>query len=225
VLQLAESLRESARRSGVLRAVAFATALHGETALLMGDLDLAESELREAAALHHDIGSTAGEAHSLQRWAEVELARGDRAQAMRLLQRALPLARWSNIAMHLLQRLYGSMIAAAEDPESARAVVDRAEATMSQEDRCAFCSVMLEVPAAIACADAGDLADAQRHLAAAERSAALWEGTAWQAALTEARAHLALATGDELGARRLLQEASQLFEASGQPLDAVRCQV
>ncbi len=63
VLALAATLRESARRSGVLRAVAFATALRGEAALLSGDLTLAEAELTEAAELHHDIGSTAGEAH------------------------------------------------------------------------------------------------------------------------------------------------------------------
>ena len=39
-----------------------------------------------------------------------------------------------------------------------------------------------EIPATIACADAGDLAAAERHLAAAELSAAKWEGTAWPAA-------------------------------------------
>ena len=38
------------RRSGVLRAVAFATALRGEAALLSGDLALADEELTEAAA-------------------------------------------------------------------------------------------------------------------------------------------------------------------------------
>ena len=50
VLALAATLRESARRSGVLRAVAFATALRGEAALLSGDLALAEAELTEAVA-------------------------------------------------------------------------------------------------------------------------------------------------------------------------------
>ena len=146
VLALAATLRESARRSGVLRAVAFATALRGEAALLSGDLDLADAELTEAAQLHHDIGSTAGEAHSLQRLAEVRLAQGDRAEATRLLQRALPLARWSAIALHLLQRVYGTMIRAAPDVDSARAVVDQATAALGQEDSCTFCNVMLAVP-------------------------------------------------------------------------------
>jgi len=223
VLALGATLRESARRSGVLRAVAFATALRGEAALLSGDLALAESELTEATQLHHDIGSIAGESHSLQRLAEVRLAQGDRAEATRLLHRALPLARWSSIALHLLQRVYGTMIRAAPDVDSARAVVDQAVAALGQEDSCTFCSIMLAVPAATACADAGDLDDARRHLAAAERSAALWKGTAWQAAITEAWAHLDSAEGDRDAAHRRLLEAAELFTAAGQPLDADRC--
>jgi DNA-binding SARP family transcriptional activator len=223
VLALSAKLRESARRSGVLRAVAFATALRGEAALLSGDLTLAETELTEAAELHHDIGSTAGEAHSLQRLAEVRLAQGDRAEAQQLLRRALPLARWSATALHLLQRVYGTMIRAAPDVETARAVVDQAMSTVGQEDACPFCSIMLAVPAAIACADAGDLDDARQHLAIAERSAALWKGSAWQASIAEARAHLHRAEGDAETARRRLREAAELFAAAGQPLDVDRC--
>jgi hypothetical protein len=82
---------------------------------------------------------------------------------------------------------------------------------------------MLSVPAAIACADVGEVEAAQVHLRTAERSAALWQGTAWQAALLEARAHLAHAEGDHAGSRRLLQQAAECFETAGQPLDADRC--
>jgi len=207
----------------VLRAVAFATALRGETYLLNGDLAAADSELQEAVDLHRDIGSAAGEAHSLQRLAEVKLALGDRAGANRLLHKALPLARFSSISMHLLQRVFGTMIVAAGDAEAARTVVDRAEAAIGFPDQCAFCSVMLAVPAAIACADVGDIQDAERHLQAAEKSAVMWEGTAWRAALLEARAHLSFAQGRERDSARLLSEAAELFEESSQPLDAARC--
>jgi DNA-binding SARP family transcriptional activator/tetratricopeptide (TPR) repeat protein len=223
VLRLAAELRATAERSGVLRAVAFATALRGETALLMGDLDLADTELHEAADLHRDIGSSAGEAHSLQRLAEVKLALGDRAAASQLLHRALPLARFTSVAQHLLQRVYGTMIVAASSPGAARAMVDHAEAALGPNDRCPSCAIMLAIPAARACAEVGDVEAARRHLHEAENSARIWEGTAWQASILEIKAHLASADGDPTTARQLAQAAADLFEASGQPLDARRC--
>jgi hypothetical protein len=42
VIDLAHGLRRTAHDAGALRAVAFASALAGEAALLAGDLDLAE---------------------------------------------------------------------------------------------------------------------------------------------------------------------------------------
>ena len=111
-------------------------------------------ELQQSIELHHDIAATSGEAAALQRLAEVHLARGDNDEANRLLNQALPLARWSAIALHLLQRIFGTMILAAPDPASARAVVDRAEATLGTEDACPFCDIMLAIPAAIACSRA-----------------------------------------------------------------------
>lgn len=223
VIELAEDLRRRAGRSGALRGAAFATALIGEAALLMDDLDRAEAELREAVELHHDIDASAGEAHSLQRLAEVHLARGDRPMARQLLERALPLARWSVISNHLLQRIYGSMIAAAEDPVAARAVVDRAEATLGEPDHCPFCAVMLAVPASIACADVGDIEGARRHLEVGEESAQRWEGSAWDGAVLEARAHLARAEGREGDLVVLAARAAAQFEAAGQARDAARC--
>ena len=223
VMDFADDVRASAQRAGALRGVAFAAAMHGEAALLAGELDEAEVQLQEAADLHRELVAPAGEAHSLQRLAEVHLARGDKDTANRLLQRALPLARWSMLAPHLLQRIYGTMIQAARSPVEARAIVDRAYGAMAQNDQCSFCTVMLALPAAMACADGGDLDDAQAHLAAAERSAALWEGTAWQAAIVEARAHLAAARGAAGEASRLLTEAAGIFDGAGQPLDAARC--
>ena len=159
----------------------------------------------------------------MQRLAEVRLAHGDREGAQRLLNRALPLARWSLIAAHLLQRIHGTMIAAAPDPQAALAVVDRAEATMGETDRCTFCDVMFAVPATIACARAGDVDQARRRLAEAETMAARWDGLAWQAAVTECRAHIAVAEGDLDSGGRLFGEAAEMFQVAGQVLDERRC--
>ena len=225
VIELARDLQSTARRSGALRAAAFASALIGEAALLSGDLDLAAAELIEAAELHRDLGSAGGQAHSLQRLAEVRIADGDRVEAMRLVQEAFPLARSSMIAKHLLQRVFGTMITAARSPLEARVIVDRAESTLGWDDACAFCQIMLSVPATIACARAGDMAHARRHLEAAERSALLWQGTAWEASISEARAAVATASGDPETACRQLHSATERFRRAGQPLDAARVEL
>jgi DNA-binding winged helix-turn-helix (wHTH) protein/tetratricopeptide (TPR) repeat protein len=223
VVALTRQLREQAERTGARRGVAFAVTVAGEAALLAGDLDAARADLGEALALHTEMGADTGAAHALQRLAEVELAAGDRAAARRLLRRALPLARWSPLARHLLQRIYGTLISAASDAEAALAVVDEAAERLDEPFSCIFCQVMIAVPAAIACTEGGRMDEARSWLAQAERSAANWQGTAWQGAVAEARAHLVRAEGDRAAAGRLLAEAAALFEVAGQPLDAQRC--
>ncbi|MGD9704876.1 MAG: AAA family ATPase [Acidimicrobiia bacterium] len=225
VIAVARDLQTTAKRSGALRAAAFASALIGEAALLSGDLEIAAAELREARDLHRDLGSAAGEAHSLQRLAEVRIAEGDRDAAMRLLLEALPLARASMIAKHLLQRVFGTMILAAPNELEARAIVDRAESMLGWDDACMFCSVMLAVPASIACARSGDLPSARRHLATAELSAQLWQGTAWEAGIAEAQAVVAAVDGDLVLAGERMRSAVRQFERAGQPLDAERCRL
>jgi hypothetical protein len=102
-------------------------------------------------------------------------------------------------------------------------VVDQAQSTLGFEDTCAFCSIMLDVPAAIACAEVGDLDHAHHHLRMARRAGKLWAGTAWEASVLEARAHVARAEGDLDSFGRLLDEAAARFASAGQPADAERC--
>ncbi|MBN2624651.1 MAG: hypothetical protein JXA83_14830, partial [Acidimicrobiales bacterium] len=198
-------------------------AVAGEAALLSGDLDAARTDLTAAAEAHRSLGSETGTAHALQRLAEVELAAGDRAEADRLARRALPLARWSPLSHHLLQRIYGTLVATAPDSEAALAVVDEAEHAVDEHTGCMMCHVMIAVPATIAFAEGGRLPEARAWLAEAEASARRWQGTAWQGAVAEAHAHVARAEGDEATARRLLDRAARLFEEADQPLDARRC--
>ena len=223
VLALTRQLRDQAERAGVRRGVAFAVTVAGEAALLAGDLDAARADLVDALAMHVEMAADTGTAHTLQRLAEVELAAGDRPAAERLLRRALPLARWSPLARHLLQRIYGTLIAAAPDADAALAVVDEAAGTLDEPFACMFCQVMIAVPASIACVEGGRLDEARVWLAQAQSSAAAWQGTAWQGAVAEAGAHLARAEGDDAAAGRLLTGAVELFTIAGQPLDAQRC--
>ncbi len=159
----------------------------------------------------------------LQRLAEVRVAEGDGVEATRLLQQALPLARSSIIAKHLLQRIFGTMILAASDAAAARAIVDRAESTLGWDDACPFCSIMLSVPASIACARAGDLEVAQRHLALAEQSAVLWRARRGRQGSPRRRRRSLRRAATPRPARELMQSATEQFQRAGQPLDAERC--
>ena len=155
----------------------------------------------------------------------MHLYRGDPAAVAPLLQRAIPLARFSIIAQCLLPRCYGTMIDAAADPEAACAAVDRAEATLgpNNDDQCSFCAIMLAAPAVRALTAAGDLDRARRWRDVAEASGAKLEGTAWEGALLEVRAAVARAEGRPIEAGRLYASAAALFDSSGQPFDAARC--
>jgi DNA-binding winged helix-turn-helix (wHTH) protein/tetratricopeptide (TPR) repeat protein len=223
VIDLARRLRDQADEMGARAAIAFATLVAGEAALLAGDLDAARADLTEAVDLHVALDAGTGTAHALQRLAEVELAAGDPAEAERLLRRALTLARWSPLARHLLQRIYGTLVTAAPDREAALALVDEALEASDEHQSCVLCHVMIAVPAAIACAEGGRLDAARDWVRQAERSARLWRGTAWRGAAREARAHLRRAEGDPAEAADLLAEAADMFDAAGQPLDAQRC--
>jgi tetratricopeptide (TPR) repeat protein len=223
VVRLADELAEGAEAAGALRAQGFAATMRGEAMLLAGDLPAAREALERGVALHREAQADAGLAHALQRLAEVALAEGDRAEAERLCREAIPLARWSPIARHLLQRSYGTLIAAAPD---AAAAVRLAEEGLAVDDgplSCAFCTIMLAVPAAIAFAEGGLLQAANEQLERAAQSASRWEGPAWPAAVDEVRAVIARAEGDEVGAVEHLAAAAAGFALAGQPLDAERC--
>ncbi|HEX2275455.1 MAG TPA: AAA family ATPase [Acidimicrobiales bacterium] len=226
VIEFAHDLRRQAAAASAPRAEAFATTLLGEAHLLTGHTEEAAHHLRSAAEQHRRVGVLCGQALSLQRLAEAALAQGNRTEAQAALSGALTAARGSPVGTrHLLDRVHGTAIRSAPDPPSAVLAVDEAtRAVRGPFETCPPCSINLTVPAAIACANAGDLERATRYLAVSEQVvAAFYPKGGWQAALDEARGHLERAKGNEQAARRLLAAAADAFERWGQRLDADRC--
>jgi hypothetical protein len=114
------------------------------------------------------------------------------------------------------------MVRRPRDPRRAVAIVDRADAELAAREVCPPCSMDFLVAAAITRARVGDLDGARDHLDRAERTAGMWQGGPWQAAVWEARGHLRRAEGDMGRARALFDEAGDLFARSRRPIDAAR---
>ena len=225
VIAFADSLEAEAQQLGAARGRAFAVTIRGEAKLLAGELDGADDDLAAGVQLHRQIAAATGEAFGLQRRAEVALHRGDRSRAVALLGEALALARESDVGFHLFDRIYGTRIVAASDPDAALAEVEEAEAAVrGPVETCPGCRITLAVPAAIAAAEAGDLERADRWQQLSEYLASVvMRLPAWDAALAEVKGHRARASGDTSRAIKSFREAADGFGASGQPLDEARC--
>jgi DNA-binding SARP family transcriptional activator/tetratricopeptide (TPR) repeat protein len=225
VIAFADSLAAEAERLGAARGRAFAVTIRGEAKLLAGRLDEADADLAAGAELHREIAAATGESFALQRRAEVALHRGLQAQAVALLDEALAVARESDVGFHLLDRIYGTRVAAALDPASALAALEEAEAAVrGPVETCPGCRITLAVPAAIAAARAGDLERAAKWEQAAEFLATVvMRLPAWYAALDEVKGHRAQASGEAAAACDHFRTAAAGFGASGQPLDEARC--
>jgi tetratricopeptide (TPR) repeat protein len=225
VIAFADSLAAEAERLGATRGRAFAVTFRGEARLLAGQLDEADADLAAGAELHREIAAATGESFALQRRAEVALHRGLPAAAAALLDEALAVARESEVGFHLLDRIYGTRVAAALDPASALAALEEAEAAVrGPVETCPGCRITLAVPAAIAAARAGDLERADRWERAVEYLATtVMRLPAWYAALDEVKGRRAQASGEAGAACDHFRIAAAGFQDSGQPLDAARC--
>ena len=229
VAAFARALRQESQRAGARRGEAFATVVLGEALLLSGALEPAEAQLEEGLERHRDLGAHAGATLAVQRLAELELAR-DRPEAARArLIEASALAHDNAFAArHLVQRVYGTRIRAAGTPDAAHAVVlEAATALQGPESFCFACDILLDVPAATACARVGDTGAARTWLERARRLLQrVWRGGgAWAAHVAEAEAALAEAQGERSTARARLLEARDVFSHLGHRLDAERCRL
>lgn len=225
VVGFADAFLAEAERLGATRGRAFGLTLRGEARLLSGALDEAEADLVAATRLSRDSGGSTGEALAVQRRAEIALRRGDRAEADVLLDEALAVARESDVGFHLLDRVYGSRIDAAQDPGTGLARLEEAEAAVRGPlETCPGCRITFAVPAAVAAARAGDRERAHRYRRDVETLATVvMRLPGWDAAAEEVRGHVAWADGDEEEALRRFAAAAAVFRDIGQPLDAARC--
>ncbi len=224
VIAFADAFHAEAERLGATRGRAYAVTLRGEAKLLSGRLDEAEADLHAAARLSHASGGAVGESLALQRLAELALYRGDPREANVLLDESLAVARESDVGFHLLDRIYGTRIAAAADPDAALAALDDAERSVRGPlETCPGCRITLVVPGAIAAARGGDLGRAAEYETTAEWLAGIvMRLPGWDAALHEVRGHRARATGGAAAAAHFAAAADG-FRSAGQPLDEARC--
>ena len=159
VIVFADAFEAEADRLGAARGQAYAMTLRGQAELLRGRLDAAETDLRAAARLSRDVAAAVSESFSVQLLAEIEIHRNRSDRARSMLDDALAIARESNVGFHLLDRIYGAKILAADDPADALAVLEDAESSVQGPlETCPGCRIALAVPAAIAAARAKDFA-------------------------------------------------------------------
>jgi DNA-binding SARP family transcriptional activator len=223
IARLAHELLPLAVEARSMPGEALMSLLIGESELFSGRLDESHEWLSRAAGLYDEIGGDSGRAFALVRLAEVAVAVDQRAQAVRHLTIARRLAERSDLASHLLVRIFAVMVEAADNPDRRQRLLEEAEMVLRPKEVCGPCSIGFRVRAAIAYARSGDLARARQWLADAERLSGMWQGGPWQAAVWEARAALRLAAGDRAQAAALWREAANLFGESGRPLDEARC--
>lgn len=223
VAEFARQMMAIAEEAGSATGAALALLMLGEAELLAGRLVEAEGHLREAARANDREGCISGAALARQRLAEAAVTRGRRYEGNRLLSRARSLAHRSDIATHLLVRVFGTMIQAAADPKKAVTVLRQAERELATMESCEPCSMGYLTSAATATARAGELDRARLFIAEAERIAGMWQGGPWTGAVWEARGNLRQAEGEDAQARAMFREAAEAFARAGSQPDAARC--
>ncbi|XVS66119.1 BTAD domain-containing putative transcriptional regulator [Actinosynnema sp. CA-299493] len=217
-------LLDIASRAGSAAGRALAHLLLGEFALLSGHLDDAVATLGESLDEAGRAGCGSARSLALERRAEAETRRGDRAAARADLAEALPLARSSRIPSHLVIRVHGVRVLAAGTIGGALGAIHEAERWLTEAPHvCDPCSMGFRIAAATACANAGSPSRARPHLAEAERISGLWQGGPWTAALWEVHAEVRRAQGQRTRATALFLEAAERFAAMRRPLEERRC--
>lgn len=218
----ARQMMRIADEAGSATGAALATLMLGEAELLAGHLVEAELHLKDAAQANDRQGCLSGSALARQRLAEAAVIGGRNFDANRLLNRARSIAVRSDLASHLLVRVFGTMIQAA-DEKNALAVLRMAERELGSLRSCEPCSMGYLTSAAAACARAGELDRARSFLTEAERIAGMWQGGLWTGAVWEARGILRTAEGEHAQSQAMFREAAREYAFAGNQLAVARC--
>lgn len=225
IAAFATELLDAADEPGTEQARALGLLLRGEVGLFASrDPHEVRADLSAAVRLHEATSSTSGAVLATERLAQLETVVGHTEKGERLHRHALEQAAATAITDHLLPLVFGGMLDNCELP-TAVAVLDEAEVALAAIRPCQPCSMSFHVGACIVSARDGQPDRAHRHLDAAARIAAMWEGGPWHAAVAEARAVLRQAEDagrDEV--RALLATAAEVFATAGRPRDAARCE-
>lgn len=219
----ARQMLQIADEAGSAAGTALATLMLGEAELLAGHLIEAERHLKQAAEANDREGCLSGAALARQRLAEAAVISGRKFDANRLLTRARSIALRSDLASHLMVRVFGTMIEAADDSRI-RTVLRTAERELGQMRSCEPCSMGYLTSAAAACARVGDLDRARFLLSEAERIAGMWQAGMWNAAVWETRGALRHAEGAHEQARAMYREAAEEYTRAGKHPEAARCE-
>jgi DNA-binding SARP family transcriptional activator len=220
----AQDLFRMASKANSRPGQALATLLMGEFELLSGNVDESVNTLSRAVQYSEEAHCRSASSIALERLAEAEVGRGNKGRARALLERARQQAHSSSISSHLVVRVLGVQIGAAERALEALKIALEAERVLADAPRvCEPCSMNFRIEAARVFARTGDLSRSRRQITEAERITNLWQRGPWNASVWEARAELRLAEGELFQARALFLEAAQEFAQYGRVRDESRC--
>jgi DNA-binding SARP family transcriptional activator/tetratricopeptide (TPR) repeat protein len=187
----------------------------GEAYLRLGRLDEAVADLEAAKAVYQRMGSR-NVAYPLQRLGDVHAVRGERSLARAAYEEAAALADQADDQQGLVPALAGlARVLAADEPEEAAALVDRALAAPSG---------IWTVAAHLAAAQVALAArDHERANASAAEAATAARTRRDRAGLAEALQVQALAAGEPERSRALLGEARAIWREIHSPIGEAGC--
>lgn len=223
IAEAARELLKIADDAECIAGCALATLILGEVELFSGRLESAEQLLRRADRLHAEVNAAAGRVISLERLAEVALARGQKYRAGRLVRQGFRIAESSWLKPHLLIRLQALAIETASTKVQVVDAIKQGDRWLAEGRMCQACSMAFRFSSASALVQAGELPQVARRLDETERLASMWNGGLWVAAVWEGRAAYRRAQGSAEQAAALFREAAARYADAGRPRDQERC--